>query len=193
MRYPLANDVHGNPIEVPANAVAWRVRRGGGRRGRPRNVYDAETGKQLEVPLEATLEELADRGCPAGRYRLEAIDADGRVIPNVVAMTEVPEEAATDEDDGEGKAEGGNATLDKALALVGQLVDTNCRAMEAMAGAFGTVRPAHGAPEPVIIAQPQQAPMRPEQLMQTVGQVVQTAKSVFDTWKAANGTPGGAA
>ena len=54
--YSLARDADGNPLEVPAGAKAWRVRRGGGRRGRPRSVFDNETGRQLEIPLDATIE-----------------------------------------------------------------------------------------------------------------------------------------
>src|SRR5438094_4116345 len=78
-KIPLAFDANGNPLEVPAGAVAWRVRRGGGRRGRPRTVFDGETGRQLEVALSSTIEDLIDHGCPPGRYRLEAVDASGRV------------------------------------------------------------------------------------------------------------------
>src|SRR5215813_8962262 len=96
-RYPLAFDSRGNPIAVPSSAVAWRVRRGGGRRGRPRNVFDAETGRQLEVPLGATLQDLIETNVPADRYLLYPVDAQGLVLPGVVAVTEVP----ADEEDGD--------------------------------------------------------------------------------------------
>src|SRR3954467_6272608 len=94
-RLPLASDPNGNPIAVPATAVAWRVRRGGGRRGRPRNVFDAETGRQLEVPLGASLDDLVDAGCVADRYLLYPIDVEGKVLDGVVAVTEI----AADEDE----------------------------------------------------------------------------------------------
>ncbi len=35
MDYPLAHDDSGNPIDVPANAAGWLVRRHSGGRGRP--------------------------------------------------------------------------------------------------------------------------------------------------------------
>src|SRR4051794_10951160 len=89
-RYPLAYDANGNPIAVPADAVGWRVRRGGGRRGRPRNVFDAETGRQLEIPLGATLQDLIETNVPPDRYLLYPVDAQGLVMPGVVAVTEVP-------------------------------------------------------------------------------------------------------
>src|SRR5579859_8116350 len=92
-KFPLANDADGNPLEVPANAVGWRVRRGGGRRGRPRIVFDNESGRQLEVPLDATINDLVDHGCPPGRYRLEAFDGDGKLITGCVAVTEISMEA----------------------------------------------------------------------------------------------------
>src|SRR5437870_3069496 len=56
LRFPLAFDANGNPVKVPAHARMWRVRRGGGKRGRPRNVFDATTGRQLEVPLGASID-----------------------------------------------------------------------------------------------------------------------------------------
>src|SRR5687767_10910174 len=96
--YPLANGANGEPLDVPENAVAWRVRRGGGRRGRPRIVFDNETGRQLEVSIHATIEDLVDCGCPAGRYRLEAVDKDGRLIPGIVAVTEIPADAGDDDE-----------------------------------------------------------------------------------------------
>ena len=88
--YPLAHDAEGNPLTIPAEAVAWRVRRGGGRRGRPRLVFDPETGLQLDIPLTATIDELIDRGCGADGYRPEAIGPEGRVLPGDTAVVEVP-------------------------------------------------------------------------------------------------------
>src|SRR4051795_1901004 len=90
-RYPLAFDSNGNPVKVPENAVAWRVRRGGGRRGRPRNVFDASTGRQLEIALGASIEDLMETNVPADRYLLYPVDAQGSLIPGIVAVTEVTE------------------------------------------------------------------------------------------------------
>src|SRR6185312_12359387 len=101
-RYPLAFDANGNPLMVPSGAVAWRVRRGGGRRGRPRNVFDAETGRQLEVPLGATLQDLIETNVPADRYLLYPVDAQGLIMSGVVAVTEVPADESEDVDSSDG-------------------------------------------------------------------------------------------
>jgi hypothetical protein len=175
----LAFDSDGNPLAVPVEAVAWRVRRGGGKRGRPRNVFDTETGRQLEVPLGSTIDDLIERGCSADRYRLEAVDADGRLIADVVAVVEVGE-AEEDVKPAE--------TVDPLVRmsqLIAQLVDANCRTMEAMASAFGTVRPAQ-LQAPIVVEQPapESTAMRPDQLVQTVATI---GKAFADAWKVSQG------
>src|SRR5581483_4278158 len=87
-RYPLAFDARGNPIKVPPNAVSWRDKRGGGRRGRPCSIF--REGHQLEVPIGATVDELIQAECTSDRYLLYAVDEQGCVIPGIVAVTEVP-------------------------------------------------------------------------------------------------------
>src|SRR5690349_23195330 len=104
-RHPLAFDANGNPLTVPDGACGWRVRRGGGRRGRPRNVFDAETGRQLEIPLGATLQDLIETNVPADRYLLYPVDAAGQIMPGIVAVTEVPA-GDDDVDDGTDAATG---------------------------------------------------------------------------------------
>ena len=90
--YPLAFDGDGNPIMVPEEARSWRVRRGGGRRGRPRHVFDPETGRQLEIPITATFDDLIDLDFEADRYRLEAVDEAGHILPDVpAAVVEIRE------------------------------------------------------------------------------------------------------
>jgi hypothetical protein len=191
-QYPMAFDVEGNPITLPPEAVAWRVRRGGGRRGRPRSVFDQETGLQLDVPLTASVDDLADRGCKPDRYRLEAVDGDGRVIAGLVAIVELPsdEEAEAEE----------TATLQpsdplsQAFALIEKVVNANSQTMQAMASAFGTVRPAHEQPLPILV-EPPAAPtppsstgMQPEQLVQMIGGIGQM---LVNAWK--TGASGAAA
>jgi len=188
-RYPLAYDVDGNPLAVPETAVAWRVRRGGGQRGRPRNVYDTETGAPLEVPLDATIDDLLDRGCGSGRYRLEAVDTDGRAIAGVVAATEIG--------DGAGATDGGEAPKLAQLAdcfgrmtdLIGRLVDSNCRAMEALASGYGPVRPPRA---PFVVEEPAAGgeAMRPDELMQSIAGI---AKGVAEAFKGPGANAGGGA
>ena len=172
MKYPLANDVNGNPIDVPENASAWRVRRAPVGTGRPQNVYDPESGRQLEIPLDATLEHLRQCGCGAGRYRLEAVDGESKAIPGIVAFTEL-----TVDEPVEPPALDAIARL---LETVEKQSDTLCRALEALSHAFGPVRPAS---EPVIVPQstPTPAPtgdaFKPEKFMELIGMAVNAFKT----------------
>jgi hypothetical protein len=183
--YPLANDANGNPLDVPADAVAWRVRRGGGRRGRPRIVFDNETGRQLEVPLESTIDDLVDHGCPAGRYRLEAVNAAGHVLPGIVAVTEIPVEALDASD--EPTVTSGDP-LARLLQTVERQTDTLCRALEAMAQSFGPLRPAQ---MPIVIGESGSGDggKSHQEIVQSVTSV---ANSLIDAWKLKQATGGGA-
>ena len=193
-RYPLAFDTNGNPIEVPSEAVAWRVRRGGGRRGRPRNVFD-ENGRQLEIPLGSTLENLIDSGCIADRYLLYAIDRGGNILPGAIAVTEIPEgdDAAEDEDGPKMSTVDPLvrdliSTLNRTTALAEKANDQLCRALEAAVSGYGPVRPAQ-LPQPVFVEQPAPAKdeggFKPDQ----IAQYATVAKMVFDMIK--GGAPAG--
>lgn len=184
--HPLAFDANGNPMQLPEAAKRWRVRRGGGRRGRPRNVFDPDTGLQLEVPIGASLEDLIERGCTADRYRLEAVDEAGHTIEGLVAVVEVP--ATDDESSVESEPKKDEETVQHLRAVIDRLVAANSSTMQAMASAFGTVRPQHDAPAPVILQPPPVAPpptesgMKPEQMMQmftTFGPMVAQALKGF--------------
>ena len=183
-RYPLAFDQNGNPLDVPAAAVAWRVRRGGGRRGRPRNVFNPETGLQLEVPLGATLDELINAGCEGDRYLLYPIDGDGRILPGVVGVTEVPTSEEDDqEDSAQPRAVPDESYVGQLLATIKAQADALCRAIESTSSGYGNVRP----PVPVTIEAP--APVakddggafKPENL----ATIMTMAKTVFDALKGA--------
>ncbi|MCU1281638.1 MAG: hypothetical protein JWM53_5184 [bacterium] len=170
-RLPLANDIDGNPIDVPENAVAWRVRRRLGR-GRPQSVFDPATGAQLEILLEATVDDLRPFG--PGGYRLDAIDDDGNVIEGVVAYTEV-------HDIGEVRRRNAAAAPDdhfgRLIAALEHMADTNCRALEALANAFGPVSPRYeGDDGPPVEAD---APASSDDLVRNVASVVQTVATAF--------------
>lgn len=117
--YALANDENGNPIEVPATATGWLVRRHAGGKGRPGAVYDAD-GRPLVVELGATARELRAHGCAPGPYRLEAVDPNRRPM-GVVAFTEI---VGDDGAAGEGAA--------KTAGSEGAAVAALARAVEAM-------------------------------------------------------------
>lgn len=85
--YPLANDENGHPIDVPAEAAGWLVRRHGGGKGRPAAVYDGD-GRPLVVPLEATAADLSAAGLSPGVYRLDAVDGGRRPLA-AAAYTEI--------------------------------------------------------------------------------------------------------
>jgi hypothetical protein len=148
--FPLAVDADGIPLRVPPEAVAWRVRKLAKRAGRPKIIIDPETGRPLEIPLATPYDDFCDQVGEAGRYRLEGIDADGCPIIRCVAVTEV-----FDDDDTPQPAPPLNSAdaLTAALQLVGHLVQSHSKVMEAMASAFGQVQPAHPA-DPVVITQP---------------------------------------
>ncbi len=154
--HPLAYDANGEPLDVPIGAVAWRVRRGGGRRGRPRIVFDNESGRQLEIPIGGTLADLIDRGCPPGRYRLEAVDGSGHLIPGCIAVTEVPIEAEADEEEQEINTDTKAnllALLARQQSTIERQTDTLARALEAAVSGYGEVRPSAPA-APVIVEAP---------------------------------------
>jgi hypothetical protein len=180
MKYPLANDLSGNPIEVPDHTQGWRVRRQPVGVGRPQNVYDPETGRQLEVALDVTLEDLRQSGCAPGRYRLEAIDGEGKAIPGIVAFTEL-----LFEDEPSANVAAIAEPIARLLDTVEKQSDTICRALEAMAHAFGPVRPAG----PVVVEQPV-APaegVNTEKLMETVVPVVKMLTNAFKNGMAQGG------
>jgi hypothetical protein len=78
----LAFNKDGEPFPVPETVSGWRVRRLRGGRGAPELVY-APDGSPLTLDIEAGMDELRDAVDTSGRHRLDPIDADGKVVPNV--------------------------------------------------------------------------------------------------------------
>lgn len=150
-KYPLARDIDGNPIQVPPNASAWRVRKLAAKAGRPKLIYDNETGLPLELALTASIQQLAEAVSEDGRFRLEAIDQQGCAIPNCVAVTafEFPEEAPAP-----------IAPSNMMEQLMCRLIESNTRVTEALASRFAMVPP-HLFPEPHVI---EPVPSRPNPL-----------------------------
>jgi len=146
--YPLACDLDGNPIQLPTNATAWRVRKLAAKAGRPKLIYDNETGLPLELPLTASIQQLAEAVSEDGRFRLEAIDRKGRAIPNCVAVTafELPEEEPTP-----------IAPSNMMEQLMCRLIESNTRVTEALASRFAAMPPPDQAPQQVVEPAPSAA------------------------------------
>ena len=83
----LAYDLNGEPISLPASAQWWKVRRfrNPGTRGAPELVVDRD-GAPVIVPVDTTFvdfREVVD--AVPGRYRLDPLDEQRRVVANVPA------------------------------------------------------------------------------------------------------------
>ena len=180
-RFPLAFDANGNPLDVPAEAVAWRVRRSNGRRGRPRNVFN-DAGRQLDLPLGANADDLIEAGCRAGRYLLYPINAEGQIIGGIIAVTELIEE----KDDEESASTPGADVIQQLLVTVRSQSETLCRALEATASGYGQVRPA--TPPPVVFEAPQPPVPHDDGNKEHVNKLMEFASQLFNAFLA-NATP----
>jgi hypothetical protein len=76
---PLAFNFDGEAFELPPTAVGWRVKRLRQGKGAPELVYGAD-GVPLVVPLETDIEELRRIVVAPGKYRLDPVDDQHRVI-----------------------------------------------------------------------------------------------------------------
>jgi hypothetical protein len=79
----LAFNLNGDPFEVPANAVGWRVRRMK-QKGAPEVVY-GRNGLPLVLPIEADLDDVRQETGTPGRYRLDPVDDANRPIAGASA------------------------------------------------------------------------------------------------------------
>ena len=79
----LAFNANGESFDVPATVTAWRVRRLKPR-GAPELVYGKD-GRPLTINVEADIDELRNAVVSPGRYRLDAVNDDGKSIENVPA------------------------------------------------------------------------------------------------------------
>jgi len=78
----LAFNMNGDPFELPPTATAWRVRKMKPR-GAPELVYGQ--GAPLLLPIDAEIEDLAMAVNQIGRFRLDAVGDDAKVIEGVPA------------------------------------------------------------------------------------------------------------
>jgi len=131
----LAYDVEGDRFEVPALATGWRVRRfrNIGARGAPEVVF-GDDGRPLVLPVDAGIDEF--RGAvagAAGRYRLDPVDTNGRVVDKVPA-------AYLQFGDALRAAGGSVATSTPGTdAMLGEVVRANAEMVKVIAEKFGSV------------------------------------------------------
>lgn len=197
VRYPLAFDANGNPIELPPEAVKWRVRRGGGRRGRPRHVFDAETGRQLELPLTATIDTLIDAGCTADRYLLYPVDGEGHLIGGIIAVTEIAEGVDGEPDPMAPMPEQTAllTVITHQLAALKEQSQTLCRALEATTSGYGRVRPLEPPVAPIVVEQPPPLPDKEAGGLlgglkaEEIGQLLGYFKMAYDMVRGGGGAP----
>ena len=76
----LAFNVNGEPFEVPASAIGWRVKRLKAK-GAPEVVYGRD-GLPLVLPVDSDLDDLRVEVGTPGRYRLDPIDEATKPVPN---------------------------------------------------------------------------------------------------------------
>jgi hypothetical protein len=80
---PLARDGDGNFIELPENAIGWRIRRQTG--GRPRIVLDSKK-QPMQFPLDYTIADVEDVLAP-GSYLLDVVDKNGDPVGVTIAVS----------------------------------------------------------------------------------------------------------
>ena len=171
--HPLARDINGDPVEVPAEAVAWRVRRRSGKQGRPQSVFDPETGTPLEIELDSGIDELRPFG--SGGYRLDGIDGSGKLIAGVTAYVEVPADEVVPPPPSDAPTETA-AALREMTQLLRESMQTNCRALEALASAFGPVRPS--ATHPMAVPSMPAPPISDEKSADMMTKILEALPSV---------------
>jgi hypothetical protein len=121
-RIPLACDLAGEPVPVPAGAAGWRVWRHTG--GRPRAVVNPDR-EPIELPLTASLDDLAALG--PGLYRLRPITRDGQLVGGV----SVDHDVASRADDGlAGRGARSASPTDSLLATAVRMFEASHRTQQ---------------------------------------------------------------
>src|SRR3569623_903528 len=74
---------NGDNFEVPAGVTGWRVRRMKPR-GAPELVYGKD-GRPLVIAIESDMDDLRTAVGALGRYRLDPVNEDGKIVESVPA------------------------------------------------------------------------------------------------------------
>jgi hypothetical protein len=119
MSVALAYNQNGEPFEVPESAVAWKVRHSPkGRRGAPEVMYGRD-GTPLLISIDANIDALRKKVSEPGRYRLDPVDEDHRLIADATpAFIEVAPELVPPLSPGEGSHHSSTRTLESLLVEI---------------------------------------------------------------------------
>jgi hypothetical protein len=130
--FPLAWGRDGGPLDVPQNAAGWRVRRlASSSRGGALEVVSSG-GQPLICTLETTAAQLYELvKLVPGRYRLDAVDEDGRLVGVPPAYTTLSG-SDDNEDEAPSTAATEYASLSRSLDAVERLASTNAETMKTM-------------------------------------------------------------
>lgn len=79
----LAFNINGDPFDIPANAIGWRVRKMKAK-GAPEVVY-GRNGQPLVLPLEADVDDVRAEVSGPGRYRFDPVDDSNKPIEGASA------------------------------------------------------------------------------------------------------------
>src|SRR5438094_76951 len=79
----LAFNQNGDPFDVSAGVTGWRVRRMKPR-GAPELVYGKD-GRPLVLPVEGDMDDLREAVVQLGRYRLDPVNEDNKIIESIPA------------------------------------------------------------------------------------------------------------
>jgi hypothetical protein len=129
----LAWSAQGDPVEVPATAVGWRVRKCPPRGGALERVNTVDQSAPLVVPVECSYKGFCEAvGQVAGKYRLDATDERGAIVGNTPAYATVGGASASSSAGNSDEAL--SNALTKTLETVERLAKTNTDAMERIEG-----------------------------------------------------------
>ncbi len=131
-----------------------------------------------------------------GKVRLEAVDKDGRLIPGIVAVTEIPADAGDDDEQSNPGAAPDHMTLfvHEMKAQSAILRDSLAAALHTIAQITQSLVP----PAPIVVSggggsAPSNPPMKPTEIIESVAGGLRAVKDMLGTSGGAAPGGGGAA
>jgi hypothetical protein len=141
----LAFNANGDNFEIPAGVSGWRVRRMKPR-GAPELVYGRD-GRPLVLPIEADMDDLRAAVGQLGRYRLDPVNDDGKIVDAVpAAYIQVVKGERLHEPTETAKQDDGDSVIKEAMRLNTELAKSVIdRFPEMMSAAAQLLAAADGA------------------------------------------------